>query len=387
MATLLLGAADGVKSQFSFKEVDSTNMVFKLFAKISFGLCIVASILVATSEYVGEPIKCEHGTDKIDEELFTVYCWIHGSKKIPENLQKAFECKANVSDDGTKDTIYYQWVVFMLAINGIMFKIPHLLWRVCEGGIMKEFHRGKNARSKLMEDDSMRSNLKIHMNSFKKLKGQKNLGYYTRFQICQVLNLLMLILNWWATNQFLAGNFHTYGLEVTEFYSKDAYVRGVTHDPMCNAFPTVVGCSMTLVGTAGTPVPVTGICILAQNIINEKVYLFLWFWFVFLFVMVSVQLLFEIAVLAIPAFRIWVTAQQTGTYTGQMKSYLQFQCNVGDWFLLYQIGKNTNKDFFYNLIDKLSLENQNPKGNGDIEKLIGDEASNDNETLEMDERK
>ena len=144
---------------------------------------------------------------------------------------------------------------------------------------------------------------------------------------------------------------------------------------------------MAVVGTAGAEVPVTGICILTQNIINEKVYLFLWFWFVFLFVVVSVQLIFEIAVLAIPAFRIWVTAQQTGTYTGQMKSYLQFQCNVGDWFLLYQIGKNTNKTFFYNLIDKLSLDNQNPKGNGDIEKLIGDEALNDNETLEMDERK
>ena len=143
---------------------------------------------------------------------------------------------------------------------------------------------------------------------------------------------------------------------------------------------------MKIVGTAGTTVPVTGICILAQNIIKEKVYLFLWFWFVFLFVMVSVQLLFEIAVLAMPAFRIWVTAQQTGTYSGLMKSYLQFQCNVGDWFLLYQIGKNTNKTFFYNLIDKLSLENLE-KGNGDIEKLIGDEAPNDNETLEMDERK
>ena len=143
---------------------------------------------------------------------------------------------------------------------------------------------------------------------------------------------------------------------------------------------------MSVVGTAGSEVPVTGICILAQNIINEKVYLFLWFWFVFLFFMVSVQLLFEIAVLAMPAFRIWVTAQQTGTYSGLMKSYLQFQCNVGDWFLLYQIGKNTNKTFFYNLIDKLSLENLE-KGNGDIEKLIGDEASNDNETLEMDERK
>ena len=96
MANLLLGAADGVKSQFSFKEVDSTNMVFKLFAKISFGLCILSSVLVATSEYIGEPIKCEHGTEKIDEELFTTYCWIHGSKKIDESRQKHFECKANV---------------------------------------------------------------------------------------------------------------------------------------------------------------------------------------------------------------------------------------------------------------------------------------------------
>merc|ERR1739836_337863 len=90
------------------------------------------------------------------------------------------------------------------------------------------------------------------------------------------------------------------------------------------------------------------------------------------FVMVLVQLLFEIAVLAIPAFRIWVTAQQTGTYTGQMKSYLQFQCNVGDWFLLYQIGKNTNKTFFYNLIDKLSQSKKSnyKRVNEDVESLL-----------------
>jgi len=57
MATLLLGAADGVKNQFAFKEVDSTNLVFKMFAKISFGLCIGASVLVATSEYIGYGIS------------------------------------------------------------------------------------------------------------------------------------------------------------------------------------------------------------------------------------------------------------------------------------------------------------------------------------------
>ena len=124
MATLLLGAADSVKSQFSFKEVDSANMVFKLFAKISFGLCISASVLVATSEYIGEPIKCEHGTDKIDEGLFTTYCWIHGSKKIAKNYQKHFECKANVV------RYFSGWMLpnfFRVANNPLFSKLKYRL--------------------------------------------------------------------------------------------------------------------------------------------------------------------------------------------------------------------------------------------------------------------
>ena len=54
MAELLIGgAAAKVKSQFSWKEVDSSNTVFKLFAKASVGLCLFASILVASAEYLG----------------------------------------------------------------------------------------------------------------------------------------------------------------------------------------------------------------------------------------------------------------------------------------------------------------------------------------------
>lgn len=147
---------------------------------------------------------------------------------------------------------------------------------------------------------------------------------------------------------------------------------------------------MQTVGQAGGKVFTTGICILSQNIINEKVYLFLWFWFVFLYVCVLIQLLFECVTLFLPAFRGVIIAQYTGTYTGKMKRYLQHKCNVGDWFVLYQIGKNTNRTFFYNLIESLSEESENPKRNGDVERpsanLIGNEALNYNDTLEMDER-
>ena len=85
MADLLFGAAEGVKSQFSWKEVDSSNTVFKLFAKASVGLCLLASILVASAEYLGKPITCEHRSGKLVDTpagIYTAYCWIHGGKKL-----------------------------------------------------------------------------------------------------------------------------------------------------------------------------------------------------------------------------------------------------------------------------------------------------------------
>ena len=104
MAELLIGgAAAKVKSQFSWKEVDSSNTVFKLFAKASVGLCLLASILVASAEYLGKPITCEHGTSKMLDTAagaFTAYCWIHGGKKLTkygysEERANAFGCTVN----------------------------------------------------------------------------------------------------------------------------------------------------------------------------------------------------------------------------------------------------------------------------------------------------
>ena len=61
MAGVLIRAASGVKSQFAIKEVDSSNTVFKLFSKVTVGLCVIASILEASSEYFGKPIICQRG--------------------------------------------------------------------------------------------------------------------------------------------------------------------------------------------------------------------------------------------------------------------------------------------------------------------------------------
>ena len=93
---------------------------------------------------------------------------------------------------------------------------------------------------------------------------------------------------------------------------------------------------------------------MSQNAINEKIYLFLWFWFLLLIIASVLQLIYEIAILSIGAFRSWMMEQQFGgTDDPQMKDFVQ-NLGLGDWFVLYQIGKNTSEEFFHKLIQNLS---------------------------------
>jgi len=370
MAGILINAANEVKSQFSIKEVDSSNTVFKLFSKVTVGLCVIASILVASSEYIGSPITClSSDQDKIPGDVFNAYCWIHGGKKIHEKYQKTYKCHAPNQDSisDTNDTLYYQWVVFMLAINAMIFRIPHILWKFFEGGVMKNFHSGKGLKSDLTNNDGdMEEHLQTHIAYFKRLRKKigKNLSYYAKFQGCQILNIIMLVINFCATDGFLSGNFRTYGSKVVSFLTRDpdnddlgwdgTAWSGSNPGPMCHTFPTVISCVMKTVGAAGAGASTDGICILSQNIINEKIYLFLWFWFVFLFVASGIQLTYDIAILSIGAFRSWLMEQQFGgTDDPQMKDFVQ-NLGIGDWFVLHQIGKNTNEEFFHKLIQNLS---------------------------------
>ena len=52
-----------------------------------------------------------------------------------------------------------------------------------------------------------------YLNYFKNMKG-KNLWHYRKFQLCQILNIVMLAINWWVTNWLFDGNFSRYGVMV-----------------------------------------------------------------------------------------------------------------------------------------------------------------------------
>ena len=64
-----------------------------------------------------------------------------------------------------------------------------------------------------------------------------------------------------------------YGTEVIGWSETDAEQRT---DPMIRVFPRVTKCTFHKYGSSGTIENVDAMCVLALNIINEKIYVFLW---------------------------------------------------------------------------------------------------------------
>jgi len=89
-------AKESLLGIFKIKDINSDNVTFKLFYKVSFGLCIFSCLLVAATQYWGNPINCSMTSSSVDQKTFESHCWIHGTKRIEDN-QKLFNCQSKVN--------------------------------------------------------------------------------------------------------------------------------------------------------------------------------------------------------------------------------------------------------------------------------------------------
>jgi len=271
---------------------------------------------------------------------------------------------------------------------------------------MTNFYNSNKDLDVLREkEDDVKDFVEKEAKAFKRLqKRSKTKTYYLKFLFCQCLALLVLVLLFLSTDKFLGGGFLSYGPEVVKYYIRYSFSEEFVSNffevedlinPMCYNFPTRVGCSLKLSGTGGGPNIENSYCILSQNIINEKIYLALWFWFVAMITIMSAQLIWEVCFLTLPLvdyilklalpsssgiskyLRQFLIGQVTGTrLTRNMVAYLQ-NLSFGDVFVMYQLGKNTHPDFFYEMLKKLSVNEKEtetsetepmlPKGENEVE--------------------
>ncbi|KAK0089752.1 hypothetical protein PV325_005648 [Microctonus aethiopoides] len=344
-----------VRSLLKIDAVCIDNNVFRLHYKATVIILIAFSLLVTSRQYIGDPIDCI--VDEIPLNVMDQYCWIYSTFTIPDRtgvigrdmVQPGVGSHVEGVDE-VKYHKYYQWVCFTLFFQAILFYVPRYLWKSWEGGRIKMLvldlncpivnEQCKNDRSKLLVE-YFQTNL--HRQNF----------YAYRFFLCEILNFINVIGQIYFMDFFLDGEFSSYGADVVKFTEMEPEERV---DPMAKVFPKVTKCTFHKYGASGTVQKFDGLCVLPLNIVNEKIYVFLWFWFIILSIISGLSLLYRAAVVAGPKLRLLLLRARSRFSPQVEVQTITKKFQIGDWFVLYQLGKNIDPLVYKQLVSDLATK-------------------------------
>lgn len=108
-----------------------------------------------------------------------------------------------------------------------------------------------------------------YLNASLRTHNAYSFGYF----FCEILNFINVMVNIFFVDKFLGGAFLTYGTDVIKFSNMNQEMR---YDPMIEIFPRLTKCTFHKYGPGGSPQKHDTLCVLALNILNEKIYIFLW---------------------------------------------------------------------------------------------------------------
>jgi len=350
-----------VKGLLKLERICIDNNVFRLHYKATAIILIVASLLVTSRQYIGDPIDCI--VEEIPNNVMDTYCWIHSTYSIPgkligiDGIDRAHPGVAPNSDLGEGEQIryhkYYQWVCFTLFFQAILFYIPRYLWKNWEAGKVALLVQEMNVP--IVEADTKRDRIGILVDYFS--LRHNHTFYALKFFFCEFLNFINVAGQIWFMDFFLGGEFTQYGTDVLKMTELAPEERV---DPMARVFPKMTKCTFHKFGPSGTVQKFDGLCVLPLNIINEKIYVFLWFWFIILTVVSGMQMIYRLIVLMSPRLREMLLKSRSRLSPMLKIESVCRRCGLGDWFILYQLGKNIDPLIFKEFMGELckKLENR-----------------------------
>ncbi|KAK9498875.1 hypothetical protein O3M35_003430 [Rhynocoris fuscipes] len=343
-----------LKSLLRLDSVCIDNNVFRLHYKATVIILVAFSLLVTSRQYIGDPIDCI--VDEIPPNVMDTYCWIYSTFTIPNRLGGTVGkdvvhpgVASHVEgEDEVKYHKYYQWVCFVLFFQAILFYIPRYLWKTWEGGRIKMLVLDLNCP--VVSDECKEDRKRLLVDYFTSNLHTQNF-YAIRFILCEVLNFINVLAQIYFMDFFLDGEFTTYGSDVVRFTELEPEER---EDPMARVFPKVTKCTFHKYGPSGTVQKFDGLCVLPLNIVNEKIYVFLWFWFILLTLLSALSLVYRAAVVLGPQIRLYLLRARSHLSPQDHIEIIANKCQLGDWFILYQLGKNIDSLIFKELLADLA---------------------------------
>ena len=254
--------------------------------------------------------------------------------------------------DKKKHISYYQWVPIVLFLQGVLFYVPHWIWKMFEDHRIRRLINGMVEPG--LEEKKRRQRQELVVRYLVESKGS-NEWYAYQYVFCEILNFVNVILNLALTDKLLGGDFFQFGTRLINYDPEDP----TSVDPSHYTFPKQTKCDFKLYGASGTVVKQDSLCILAINIFNEKLYAILWFWFVLLGLVTGLNLLWRLAMIISPTLRVWVL--QTKDHTHDIGN-LTVVTNVvngisfSDFFFVWLFTKNLNGMVLFDFLRQYSSE-------------------------------
>ncbi len=344
-----------IQGLLKFDSICIDNKIFRLHYKATVIILIAFSVVVTSYQYIGDPIDCI--VDEIPLNVMDTYCWIYSTFTIQNQLSSRIG-KDTVhpgvaayveGKEQVKYHKYYQWVCFVLFFQAMFFYLPRYLWKTWEADRMKML--AIDLDCPIISENDKADRLKLLLDYFQTNLHCQNF-YAIRFIICEVLNFVNVIAQIYFVNYFLDGEFSSYGMDVINFTKMESEQWD---DPMARVFPKVTKCTFHKYGPSGTVQKFDGLCVLPLNIVNEKIYVFLWFWFVLLTVLTGLCIIYRAAIVMSPSLRMYLLRAHCRQVSRKDIQTVAKKLQLGDWFILYQLGKNINSLVYKDLITSLAV--------------------------------
>jgi hypothetical protein len=83
------------KSFLRFDKLRIDNAVFRLHSMVTVLFLLVASLLVTTQQFIGDPIDCV--VFELPQSVMDTYCWIHSTFTLPNRITAAVKTRARLA--------------------------------------------------------------------------------------------------------------------------------------------------------------------------------------------------------------------------------------------------------------------------------------------------
>lgn len=194
------------------------------------------------------------------------------------------------------------------------------------------------------------------------------------------MNLINVLWVIFCTNLFLGGHFYTLGFH---FWNED--FKGKM-DVLDFVFPKVTKCNFYKYGPSGSIQKHDVLCVMALNVMNEKIFTFLWFWYVLLLIVTVLALIWRLITVLFHSRSTGFNGLVFSTACpGRLNPWDMLTVTkcfaFSDWLFLYYLAKNMEPFIFREMLIKIAQE---LRGEETPDESEDEEASEEDED-EIDE--